>query len=72
MKISKLMKMLQKACKERGDAEVTVSVDISTGDADLEARAFGQFIDCFWDGDELVLLAEGETNKPRRNRPIST
>jgi hypothetical protein len=68
MRLSELLAQLQEELNTRGDREVTVSVDISTGDADLEARAFGEIIELMRDGNELVLLATGETNLPKKKK----
>lgn len=62
MRIRELIELLQEEEARQGDAEVIISVDISTGEHDLDRRAFGRPLEPMWNNGSLVLLCEGETN----------
>lgn len=62
MKASEFVSKVSALIDAEGDLEISVSVDISTGDHDAFRRVFGPVIG-IESGPEFVILAEGELNE---------
>ena len=57
MRISEMISELNKRLKECGDVDVTISVDISTGEHDADARVLAEPIEIM-QGPDVVVISE--------------
>ena len=57
MKISEMIGELEKRLKDCGNVDVTISVDISTGEHDADERIFADPIEIM-QGPDVVIIAE--------------
>lgn len=63
MKASLIVSVLAEFIASNGDTDVTVSVDVSTGEDDAFKRVFGEIAGIQQGNSEITILADGVLNE---------